>query len=92
MTDLDQQVAKVNAQLRGYRDRCKELYGDRYPEMIAHFQAMLAQAREKYQTSDQYAYIKLAAAMEARGTPFPNNFPMHFGAAIVENSEEGGIS
>lgn len=84
-------VAKANANLLAIRDRCRELYGDQYPAYIAKMQGMLAQAREKYQTNDQFALMKLTKAMAAQGTPFDKSIIALFGAAIVENSEEGTL-
>lgn len=85
MTD----VATTNAQLLAIRDRCRQLYGEQYPAYIAKMQGMLSQAREKYQTNDQFAFMKLHEAMASQGTPFDKNIIALFGAAIVENSEEG---
>lgn len=90
MSELNGQVAQVNSQLRGYHARAKEMYGDKFHEVIGGFQRMLALGREEYDCSDQEALMKLTAAMAERGTPFPANFQWHFGAAIVENSIEGG--
>ena len=85
MTD----VSTTNAQLLAIRDRCRQLYGEQYQAYIAKMQGMLAQAREKYQTNDQDAFMKLNEAMASQGTPFDKNIIALFGAAIVENSEEG---